>query len=174
VFLIAGTAVISRQLSYMMKLDLGFQRERVVRLSLYGDFLKKYGAIRERFLQNPDVLNVTASMALPTNIQSSPGTPEWEGKNPDEQMVIKADFVDYDYLETFGIPLVEGRSFRRDIATDAETAFVVNEEAARRMRLAPPVVGRPFGFWNIKGQIIGVMKDAHLQSLHHARHPDAG
>jgi len=171
VFLIAGTAVISRQLSYMMKLDLGFQRARVVRLSLYGDLLKKYGAIRERFLQNPDVLNVTASLSLPTNIQNSPGTPEWEGKNPDEQLEIKADFVDYDYLETFGIPLVEGRSFRRNIATDAETAFIVNEEAVRRMRLAPPAVGRSFGFWGIKGQIIGVMKDAHFQSLHHKIEP---
>jgi putative ABC transport system permease protein len=171
VFLIAGTAVISRQLSYMMKLDLGFQRESVVRLSLYGDFLEKYETIREQFLRNPDVLGVTASLSLPTNILNSPGTPEWEGKNPDEQMEIRADFVDYDYLETFGIPLVEGRSFRRDMATDAETAFIVNEEAVRRMRLAPPVVGKTFGFWGIKGQIIGVMKDAHLQSLHHKIEP---
>jgi putative ABC transport system permease protein len=171
VFLIAGTAIIARQLSYMMKMDLGFQRERVVRLPLYGDFLKKYEAIREQFLRNPHVLNVTASLSLPTNIQNSPGTPEWEGKNPDEQLEIKADFVDYDYLETFAIPLVEGRSFRRDMATDAQTAFIVNEEAVRRMRLAPPAVGRSFGFWGIKGQIIGVMKDAHLQSLHHKIEP---
>jgi putative ABC transport system permease protein len=171
VFLIAGTAVITGQLSYMMKLDLGFHRERVVRLPLYGDVLKKYGAIRDGFLRNPNVLNVTASLSLPTNIQNSPGTPEWEGKAPDEQMEIKADFVDYDYLETFGIPLVEGRSFRRDIASDAETAFIVNEEAVRRMGLAPPVVGKPFGFWSIKGRIIGVMKDAHLQSLHHKIEP---
>jgi putative ABC transport system permease protein len=171
VFLIAGTAVISRQVSFMRTLDLGFQRERVVRLPLYGDFLKKYGAIREQLLRDPHVLNVTASLSLPTNIQNSPGTPEWEGKDPNEQMEIKADFVDYDYIETLGIPLVEGRSFRRDMATDAETAFIVNEEAVRRMRLAPPAVGRSFGFWNIKGQIIGVMKDAHLQSLHHKIEP---
>ena len=171
VFLIAGTAVISRQLSYMMKLDLGFNRERVVRLPLYGEVLKKYGAVRDEFLRNPNVLSVTASLSLPTNIQNSPGTPEWEGKNPDEQMEIKADFVDYDYLETFGIPLVAGRSFRREIASDTETAFIVNEEAVRRMRLAPPIVGKPFGFWNIKGRIIGVMKDAHLQSLHHKIEP---
>ena len=171
VFLVAGTAVISRQMSYMRGLELGFQHEHIVRLPLYGDFLKKYGAIRERLLRDPHVLNVTASLSLPTNIQNSPGTPEWEGKDPNEQMEIKADFVDYDYIETLGIPLVEGRSFRRDMATDAETAFIVNEEAVRRMRLAPPVVGRSFGFWNIKGQIIGVMKDAHLQSLHHRIEP---
>jgi putative ABC transport system permease protein len=171
VFLIVGTVVISRQLSYMRNKDLGFNREHVIHISIHGELHENYGAIRERFLQNPEVLHVTASMALPTNIQSSPGTPEWEGKNPDEQMEIKADFVDYDYIETFGIPMVEGRSFSRQFATDAETAFIVNEEAVRRMGLQPPVVGRSFGFWGIDGQIIGVMKDAHFQPLHQKIEP---
>lgn len=171
VFLIIGTIVISRQLSYMRNIDLGFSRERIIHLNIHGELHEKYGAIRDRFLQNPKVLHVTASMALPTNIQSSPGTPEWEGKAPDEQMEIKADFVDIDYIETFNIPMVEGRSFSRDYATDPETAFIVNEEAVRRMRLQKPVVGKRFGFWNIDGRIIGVMKDAHFQSLHHRIEP---
>jgi putative ABC transport system permease protein len=171
VFMIAGTAVISRQLFYMMKLDLGFHRENVIRMPLYGELLKKYDTIREQLFQNPQVISVTASLALPTDIQNSPGTMDWEGRNPGEEVAVKADFVDFDYLGTFGIPLVEGRGFRRDVATDAQTAFIVNEEAVRQMRLKPPVAGRAFGFWGIKGQIIGVMKDAHFQSLHHKIEP---
>jgi putative ABC transport system permease protein len=171
VFLIIGTIVISRQLSYMKNLDLGFNREHIIHLSIHGELHDKYDAIRERFLQNPDVLHVTASMALPTDIQSSPGTPEWEGKDPEAKMEIKADFVDYDYFETFDIPLVEGRSFSKEYATDMETAFIVNEEAVRRMGLAKPAVGKKFGFWDIDGQIVGVMKDAHFQSLHHKIEP---
>lgn len=171
VFLVIGTIVISRQLSYMRNKDLGFNREHIIHLGIYGELHKKYGAIRDRFLQNPDVLHVTASLTLPTNIQNSPGTPEWEGKGPDEKMEIKADFVDFDYIETFDIPLVEGRSFSRDYATDPETAYIVNEEAVRRMRLQKPAVGKSFGFWSNKGQIIGVMKDAHFQTLHHKVEP---
>ncbi len=170
-FLIIGTIVISRQLSFMKNLDLGFDREHVIYLSIHGELREKLDTIRDRFLQNPDVLHVTASMALPTNIQSSPGTPEWEGKDPDVQMEIKADFVDYDYFETFDIPLVEGRSFSKEYPTDMETAYIVNEEAVRRMGLEKPVVGKRFGFWDIDGQIIGVMKDAHFQSLHHKIEP---
>lgn len=165
VFLIIGTVGISRQLTYMKNLDLGFNREHIIHLSIHGELHDKYDAIRERFLQNPDVLHITASMALPTDIQSSPGTPEWEGKDPETKMEIKADFVDYDYFETFDVPLVEGRSFSKEYPTDMETAFIVNEEAVRRMGLAEPVVGKRFGFWDIDGQIIGVMKDAHFQSL---------
>jgi putative ABC transport system permease protein len=171
VFLIIGTLIISRQLSYMRNIDLGFNREHIIHLSIHGELHSKYGAIRERFLQNPDVLHVTASMALPTNIQSTPGTPMWEGSPSDAQMEIKADFVDYDYIETFEVPLVEGRSFSREYATDLETAFIVNEEAVRKMGLEKPVVGKRFGFWDIDGQIVGVMKDAHFQSLHHKIEP---
>jgi putative ABC transport system permease protein len=48
---------------------------------------------------------------------------------------------------------------------------MVNEEAVRRMGLEKPVVGKRFGFWNIDGQIIGVMKDAHFQTLHQKIEP---
>ncbi|MGD9347014.1 MAG: hypothetical protein PVH84_14185, partial [Candidatus Aminicenantes bacterium] len=171
VFLIIGTLVISHQLSYMRNIDLGFNREHIIHISIHGELHEKYNTIRERFLQNPDVFHVTASMSLPTSIQGSPGTPTWEGRPSDAKMEIKADFVDYDYIETFEIPLVEGRSFARDFSTDPETAFIVNEEAVRRMGLEKPVVGKKFGFWDIDGQIIGVMKDAHFQPLHQKIEP---
>jgi ABC-type antimicrobial peptide transport system permease subunit len=171
IFLVIGTLIITRQLSFMRNIDLGFNRDQIIYLSIHGELHDKYGSIRERFLQNPDVLNITASMTLPTNIQGSPGTPMWEGRPPDAKMEIKADFVDYDYIETFEIPLVEGRSFSRQYSTDPETAFIVNEEAVRRMGLKKPVVGKRFGFWNIDGQIIGVMKDAHFQALHYKIEP---
>jgi ABC-type antimicrobial peptide transport system permease subunit len=80
-------------------------------------------------------------------------------------MEIKADFVDFDYIETFGVPIVEGRSFSREFATDAEEAYLVNEEAVRRMGLAAPAVGKRFAFWGREGRIVGVMKDAHFQSF---------
>ncbi|MBN1273267.1 MAG: ABC transporter permease [Candidatus Aminicenantes bacterium] len=171
VFLITGTLIISRQLSYLRHTNLGFNREHIIYVSIHGKLHEQYNAIRERFLQHPDVLHVTASMALPTNIQSTPGTPMWEGKDPETVMEIKADFIDYDYIETFEISLVEGRSFSREFGSDPETAFIVNEEAVRRMGLESPVVGKKFGFWGIDGRIIGVMKDAHFQSLHHKIEP---
>jgi predicted permease len=165
VFLITGTAIIARQMDYMRAKDLGFNKERIIHLRLFGELPEKYQVIKERLLQNPDVASVTASLALPTDIQNSPGTPEWEGKDPDATMEIKADFVDFDYIETFGVPIVEGRSFSREFATDAEEAYLVNEEAVRRMGLAAPAVGKRFAFWGREGRIVGVMKDAHFQSF---------
>jgi ABC-type antimicrobial peptide transport system permease subunit len=150
VFLIIGTLIISRQLSYIRNIDLGFNRDHIIHLSIHGELHGKYGAIRERFLQNPDVLHITASMTLPDDIQSSPGTPMWEGRPPDAKMEIKADFVDYDYIETFEVPLVEGRSFSREYATDPETAFIVNMKDAHFQKLhqkIDPLVFKMFPPW---------------------------
>jgi predicted permease len=171
VFLITGTAVISRQMTYMRTRDLGFDKERIIHLRLFGELNGKYPVIRERLLQNPDVVSVAASLALPTDIQSSPGTPDWEGKDPNAKWNIKADFVDFDYIETFGIPIVEGRSFSRDFSTDADEAYIVNEEAVRRMGLKRPFVGQRFAFWGQEGRIVGIMKDAHFQSFHQKIEP---
>ncbi len=146
IFLIIGTIVISHQLAFMRNKDMGFTRERILHLNLFGELNEKYPIIRERLLRNPDVLNVTASLALPTNIQNSPGSPEWEGKEPGNKMEIKADFVDYDYIETFGVSIVEGRSFARTHATDTDEAYLVNEEAVRQMGLPRPAVGKRFFF----------------------------
>jgi putative ABC transport system permease protein len=165
VFLITGTAIISRQMTYMRTKDLGFDKERIIHLRLFGELPEKYDAIKERLLQNPDVASVTASLALPSDIQNSPGTPDWEGKDPAVKMEIKADFVDFDYIETFGVPIVEGRSFSRAHATDAEQGYLVNEEAVRRMGFTDTAVGKRFAFWGQQGRIVGVMKDAHFQSF---------
>jgi len=163
--LVIGTAVIYKQLHFIRNKDLGYNKEHIVYIRMSENVIPKYYSIKKEFLRNSDVFNVTASLALPTNIGNSPGSPEWEGKKPGNKMQIKADFVDYDYIETFKIKMAQGRSFSRKFPTDAKTAYIVNEEAVRRMGLESPV-GKGFSFWNRKGNIIGVMKDFHFRPLH--------
>ena len=163
--LIIGTLTISRQLQYIRNKDLGFQKDCLLQIRLGADQLSKYDLIKSELLRIPGVDNVTASLALPTNNANTPGCPDWEGKDPDNHFEIRAEFVDYDYIESFGIKIVDGRSFNRQFATDDSIAYVVNETAVRAMKLDHPV-GKAFSFWGMEGQIIGVMKDFHFRPLH--------
>jgi putative ABC transport system permease protein len=72
--------------------------------------------------------------------------------------------VDYDFFETFNIPIIQGRPFSRDFATDQETALVVNEEALRVMGMQDPI-GKKMGHFKRDGVIVGVMKDYHFATL---------
>jgi hypothetical protein len=72
--------------------------------------------------------------------------------------------VDYDFFDTFDIPMVQGRTFSRDFATDRETALIVNEEAVQEMGMQDPV-GKKMAHLKGEGIIIGVMKDYHFATL---------
>jgi len=72
--------------------------------------------------------------------------------------------VDYDFFETFDIPIIQGRAFSRDFSTDMESALIVNEEALRVMGMQDPI-GKKMGHFKRDGVIIGLMKDYHFATL---------
>ena len=170
--LLIGTFVVFRQLNFMKSTELGMNTEQVMCIRISEAMSEQYSMVKERLRQEPGVMTVSASLALPTDNHNSPGSPWWEGKPEGNNLAINADFVDFNYIEALQIEMVEGRSFSEAIATDADTAYVINQEAARQMGLENPV-GTPFGFWGNKGTIIGVMKDFHFQPLRNSINPIA-
>ncbi|UEG55158.1 ABC transporter permease [Mucilaginibacter daejeonensis] len=74
--------------------------------------------------------------------------------------------IDYDYLKTLDIKLLEGREFDPERATDS-SAVIINESMARQLggnkligTQLPMLDGRP------KAEIVGIMKDYNFRSLH--------
>jgi putative ABC transport system permease protein len=73
---------------------------------------------------------------------------------------------DVDYAKTYKLELLKGRFFSSGFSTD-NTATVINKEAAKILGFENPVgelITSPEGS---KLNIIGVVKDFHMQSLHH-------
>jgi predicted permease len=170
VFLIIATMVIFRQLNHIRNMDMGYDRDQIVTLSMVGNSNEKYETLKQELKKGLNVLAVSASFALPTRNFNSPGSPDWEGRPEGKEINMNTDFVDYDYFETLGIEMAKGRTFSRDFATDAEQAYIVNEELARQMDMDQPV-GKRFAFWNEWGTIVGVVKDFHFQSVHNKINP---
>jgi putative ABC transport system permease protein len=168
VFLIIGTIVVYRQLNYMKSKDLGYDRENLFFVYMRGDIKDHYYTLKEELLRDPDVLQVSASGHEPHNIGSNSGGANWEGKDPELEVLIGYNPVDFDYIETMGIKMAHGRSFSKeypsDLYHDTIANFVINEEVARIMGIENPV-GHNFSFWNIHGQVIGVMKNWHYHSV---------
>ncbi|HLX93825.1 MAG TPA: FtsX-like permease family protein, partial [Puia sp.] len=70
----------------------------------------------------------------------------------------------YDFIETLGIQMKEGRSYSTALGSDNDKV-VFNEAAIKAMGLNNPV-GKTVTIWGNKKQIIGVTKDFHFQSLY--------
>ncbi|KPL09872.1 MAG: hypothetical protein AMS26_22255, partial [Bacteroides sp. SM23_62] len=104
----------------------------------------------------------------PHRIGSNSGGGDWDGKDPDQSVLIGTNIVDYDYIETLKIQLKDGRSFSKDFpadfAVDASANFMINEVLEKIMG-KENAVGERFRFWSLEGRIIGVMKDFHYHSV---------
>ncbi|MGC9471724.1 MAG: ABC transporter permease [Bacteroidales bacterium] len=175
--LIVGTMVVYHQLNYMKSKDLGYNQENLFYVGLRGDIKPAYERIRDNFLRSPDVMGVSASWHPPYRIGSNSSGASWPGKPEDFHPLISMNVVDYDFIETMQIEVLEGRSFSREYPSDYMNDslhtgnFMINEELLKIMDLKEPVIGHPFHFMGVEGSIIGLMKDFHYQPVNSAIEP---
>lgn len=164
VLLIACTAVVFRQMNYVQKSPLGFKTDHVVKIPLNPTLLNRFQSYKDKLLQNSNVLNVTAGQAVPYDEDYKTSGVDWEGKDPEMSPNMRYTISHFDYIETFGMEVVEGRSFQRGSTADTRN-YVINEEAAKYMDMENPV-GQRLSFWGTSGTIIGVIKNYHHVSFH--------
>jgi putative ABC transport system permease protein len=126
--------------------------------------LGRFVSYKNKLLQNPNILKVTAGQSVPFNEDYKTNGVEWDGKDPQLSPNMRYTISHFDYIETFEMDLVQGRSFQAGSSADANN-FIINEEAARYMGMEDPV-GQRLSFWGSAGTIIGVVKDYHHVSLH--------
>ena len=164
IFLIIGTGVIYTQLDYIRNKKLGFDKEHLIYIRMRGDIGQAYDALKSALTQNPNILGVTAASGLPTYIGSSSSGFDWEGKNPDDAILMHYNLVDFDYFETLKIEMAQGRSFSRAFPSDTASAVIVNEEAVRVMGLESPLEAH-FEAGEDEVNIVGVVKDFHFKPM---------
>jgi len=172
--LLVGTAVVYRQIGFMQAKTLGFDREQLIYLPLRGDAPASYRALKDELLRSPSVPFVSGTGQIPTFISANSWGADWEGKDPQERVLVGATEADFDYPEALGIKMAAGRTFRREFGTDNGGAFLVNEEVARLMKLRPQdAVGKIFKFDGVEGPIVGVMKNYNYKPVQNPLEPMA-
>jgi hypothetical protein len=169
VILITGAIVASRQLTHMRNADLGFDKYNLVHIALRGNLNQEYEKLKENFLQYPGVLSATASVQPPYRIGSNSSGIDWEGKDPELEVLVSFTGVHYNFAETMGITLKSGRDFSQDYPgdlfhDDSLTSWLINETLAKTIG-KEEVVGMPLDFMGIHGQVVGLMEDYHFKPV---------
>jgi len=158
--------VVSNQLHYIKLRKLGFEKEHLVYATIPVEYETKYDALKSELLKRSDITHVTRMANFPTSDHANTFSDlDWDGKNPDEQVLFSAHPVGYDFFETFGMTMAEGRTFSINFPTDT-SAIILNEKAVEIMGIQDPV-GKMFSVSLIQfsGPIIGVVKNFHFKSL---------
>jgi putative ABC transport system permease protein len=166
IFLIFCTLIVMRQVHYMKNADLGFTAENLVSIPLSTAMSRQARAMKTKLQQHPDILGITAHGNF-----NHGGTLKWEGMDPELSYLENEVWykrVDYDYFETLGAEVIEGRSFLREIRSDYQAGYIINQEAVKLWQLESPI-GQALHLIGVDGVIIGVVKNIHegyKESLH--------
>lgn len=161
--LIIGTIVVSNQVNYFQKKNLGYNRENLVYLPLEGELLSKYAVFKQSALNLPGIMNVSRITQRPTQIENATGGVQWVGKDPAVQPMFTQAGVGYDFSKVTKVQFVAGRDLSKDFPTDS-VGYIINESALAKIGYKDPI-GKPLTFWGRQGTIVGVVKDFHFNSL---------
>jgi putative ABC transport system permease protein len=174
--LIICTLFVYNQLQYIQKKQLGYDKEHLIYYTIKGRLRDQYESFNNALRKNSNILNVTTSSGIPMSVSSGPpmaytigGHLDWEGKKSDDRINLYGYSVDKEYLKTFNLEMSEGRFFSKEYTSDRFN-FVLNESAVRAMDIQSPV-GKMFNMRGKEGQIVGIVKDFHYQSLHEKIEP---
>ncbi|MBN1198856.1 MAG: ABC transporter permease [Bacteroidales bacterium] len=176
IFIALGAIFMYLQMKYMQEKELGFDKENMVCIPMAKNMKDTYYLLKKELLNNPLILGVTSSNSNPVMMGSNSGGVDWDGKDPEQEVLIGFNGVDYDYVSTMKMDLLAGRDFSKDfpgdLARDTTGNFLVNEEVAKVMG-GGDVVGKRFNFVGIEGVIIGVLKNFHYSGAEEPIEPMA-
>ncbi|MEM1134229.1 MAG: ABC transporter permease [Bacteroidota bacterium] len=169
--MIISVLYMAKQILYMQGKELGYAKEAIINFWSGPAIRENYENIKSDLLAHSKIQDVTSS-----NV--SLGRPMWrncihfEDEPVEDNWITPYMIVDYNYMNFYGIEIIEGREFSKEYALDRnKQAFLVNETLAKQMG-GKNIVGRKFrtcnAYW---GEIVGIVQDFNYRSLHHAVEP---
>ncbi|MCK5461836.1 MAG: ABC transporter permease, partial [Bacteroidales bacterium] len=165
--LIIGTLIVFSQLNFIRNADLGFKKNQIILLQSQGvnQIQRNYETFKESLLKYPEIESVTAMEDILGANHNTRGV-TIEGLSEDQQFWYPMFIVRSDFIETFDIEVVAGRTFSKDIRTDTANAIMINEKMARNLGWTnEEALGKRI-VHDGDERVIGIFKDFHILSMH--------
>lgn len=167
-FLVISTWIVYDQLNYLKNMDIGFDKENVLVLSLNNnEMVDKLPVLKQDLLANPNILNAGSA-----NTRIGRGSSKTIMRvETDDGMVergINNILIDHDFIDAVGIRLLEGRGFSVQFPADTATGVIINQTLARRLNWDQPIgkkVNLPGDTATI-ATVVGLIADYHQFGLY--------
>ena len=168
IFLILAAIVVRQQLNFVNNKDAGFKRDNIMIVWASDENVRNnFEQIKHELEANPDILSISSSNCLPSRITSHNSNSMYDEEGQLIEISAFYGQVDYDFIDLYGIELVRGRQFSRDISSDIKGAAIVNETFVRAHNMDDPL-GKLI---RTDMKIIGVVRDFNFASFHHKIEP---
>ncbi|MBK1440575.1 ABC transporter permease [Parapedobacter sp. ISTM3] len=159
VVFISGMLIINRQLDYVRDGDKGFDPAQVIYIknAMLLNNPADFKPFRDRMQAYPGIEYATVATSVPGGI--GPAKKEFVYANETH----RADHiaVDFDYVETMGMEVLQGRSFTDAFPADSAKGALVNETLVKAFGIQNPI-GKTIRGCDTDFQIAGVVKDSKI------------
>ena len=178
IIMIIGTAIVFDQLAYIQNKKVGYDKDRVIVVEDTWLLRDQANTFKNESARHA---NIVRNSMTDFSVTGNYGNSDLYFKSPavasDESQVIREAYVDYDFMGTMGIELLDGRDFSREFGTDS-TAVLLNEAAIELFGYEDPLNDKIYAFGGNGDEpvmesynIIGVVKNFHYQSLKNSISP---
>ncbi len=167
VAVISCTMLMYLQMEYIHSRDLGFEKDNRLILNVRGgDNVENTPRFIQQLKELDGISNASMSwLGVPGGTTSYRDTNVIDDSGETKNLGVYYTRADYNYLNTLGIDLVEGRNFDENISTDSSRSVLINETMARVLEWENPV-GRIVKGRSVDMAVVGVVRDYHFQQLH--------
>ena len=178
ILLVICTLVVYQQLRFIDTKNMGFTRDHIVSVPIFAHdrehefdpqmrLSARHQIVKQVFLEHPNILSASA---LRYDISGYGGRPRlvWPDGDRTKERTIRINEVDDSFFEIFDIPVLRGRVFSADVASDASQAIILNETAMRLLGWEDDPIGKQIllpAYENRSLIVIGVVKDYHSLTL---------
>ncbi len=162
--LVVCTLVVSLQIRYLQKMDLGMDIRNISALPITGTILEKKELIRQQLMADPSIQSVSFASNIPCEVYSNGWGDEWEGKDPNYSPLVTYLDCDFNFLKVFKIEMVEGRFFTQEFQIVDSSSIVINETFAKMVSKGS-VIGMIIKNNRTNYHIVGVVKDFNVTHI---------
>lgn len=170
IIMIVGTAIVFNQLSYIQNKKLGFDKDQVIMINDAWILRDNVQAFKNEALRDSRIQSATVASFFPVGTSNNNNV-YYPGKNVNtsETYILSNHYIDFDYLSTMNMEMVDGRAFSKDYPTDS-TAAILNQSAANQMNIkVNDYISSHGGYqdsmYSISFKVIGIVQDFHYESL---------
>lgn len=163
--LLTGVFFINKQIQFINKADLGFDKEQLIYVNIPQSFVNKISSIQEELEQSPFVKATCISNG--TTLQWWQGNSISKAETPDEQVVAEIKQMQHNYFKVYGLKVIEGENTLQDaLGKGFGSECLINEKSGELLNLDKPYVGKSIKVGFRKPMtIVGVVKNAYTKSL---------
>lgn len=170
VILIIGTVLIYQQIQHVKNRNLGFDKQQLVYLDVNDNVQKHFDPIKNELLQSGFVDNVSMSTNTPLDKGSSAANFNWQGKNPEKQVMITFEGISPDHIKTMGVKIKAGRDFYPNVEIDSSSSSSINQAFADIIG-NKDIIGATIHWEDEPLMVIGVVDDFVYNNLYEKSPP---